>query len=110
MLKIKSGRYGARLSEIQAICAMMMVVNEVLKDLGIGYELSSGIEGEHMIKSLHPCGHALDFALRHNINGLGKAARDAINERLGEDFDVTYNIKKRVIHAEWQMKRPLGKL
>jgi len=111
MMRVKSGRYGARLSEIQAICVMLIVVGEVLREFGIDYELSSGLEGEHMVGSLHYPGHALDFAIRMRLTQkLDREARDAIKERLGDDFDVTYNTRKRVIHVEWQMKRPLGKL
>ncbi len=111
MLRLKSGRYGARLSEIQAICAMMIIVDEVLWEMLLDHELSSGIEGEHMIGSLHPPGHALDFALRGEFTHTSaRAARDLIKKRLADDFDVLYNSKKRVIHVEWQMKKPLGKL
>lgn len=111
MLRIKSGRYGARFTETQAICIMTIVVDQVLDEAGVLYEISSGIEGKHDPKSLHYPGHALDFAVRSRMTFLqGDPLRLTISGRLGSDFDVTYNHHKKIFHVEWQMKMPLGRL
>lgn len=112
MLKIKGGRYGARLSDTQAVCAMMIVPDQVLTEAGHEYELTSGIEGEHQTASLHYPGHALDYTVRRKRLGFaaGEQLREAMSSRLGDDFDVTFNPGKNQFHVEWQMKRSLGKL
>ncbi len=112
MLKIKSGRYGARLSEMQAICAMMTIPDQVLTEAGYEYELTSGIEGQHMTGSLHYPGRAIDKTVRKKRLGfiVGDQLRGIMSSRLGDDFDVTFNARKNQFHIEWQMKRSLGKL
>ena len=112
MLRIKAGRYGARLSEIQAICAMMTISDQVLTEAGLEYELTSAIEGKHMPGLLHYPGHALDKTVRRKRLGftMGERLRAIMSSRLGDDFDVTFNVRKNQFHMEWQMKRPLGRL
>lgn len=109
-LRIKDGKYGARLTEIQAIVCMVLVVDQVLTERGIRYELSSGLEGEHMRASLHFVGHANDWKLFNVSKEVGADVRQEIGQRLGQDFDVLFDPDKSVIHVEWQPKTPIGRI
>lgn len=111
MLQIKGGAYGARLSEAAALAAMMIIVDQAMTKLELTYELSSGIEGAHMIGSLHFIGHALDFTVRSTIQPKQSALLLAdVKARLADDFDVTWTKAKALLHVEWQPKKPIGKL
>jgi len=111
MLKVKSGRYGARLGREMAIWAMMTTCKEGLEEAGLKYEISSGLEGEHMRGSFHYKGEACDWAVRSVVVGdKGKIMAAKISLRLGDDFDIIWNVKKKVLHSEWQPKRSFGKL
>lgn len=109
-IRLKGGRYGARLTVFQAAAVRLIVVDQVLTEMGIRYYVSSGIEGLHMIKSLHPKGDAEDYRLLRVTDHQGQLARKEISNRLADDFDVIWNNKKQIIHVEWQMKKPLGRL
>ncbi len=111
MVRIKKGAYGARLGREMAIWCMMSVCKDALEEAGFDYEISSGIEGEHMAGSLHYIGNACDWAVRghiHTEEGDSLAVR--CSDFLGQDFDVIWNQEKKVLHSEWQPKTSFGKL
>ena len=111
MIRIKKGSYGARLAEMMAIWAMMDCCKDAIEEMGLDYEVSSGLEGEHMIGSLHFIGHACDWAIRSQIFGSqGQTLADRCNDHLGDDFDILWNQEKKVLHSEWQPKHSYGKL
>lgn len=94
-----------------AIYCLMSVMKEVIEEAGFVYEISSGLEGEHMIASLHYIGDAVDWAIRSPVYGnQGQTLADRCNSYLNEDFDVIWNPEKKVLHGEWQPKTSFGKL
>ena len=109
MIRIKKGPYGARLGREMAIWAMMDACKEAIEDAGFDYEISSGLEGEHMIASLHYIGNAVDWAIRSPVYGnQGPTLAQRCCDHLGDDFDIIWN--DGVLHSEWQPKNSLGKL
>lgn len=111
MLRIKKGKYAARLAEIMAIWAMMDCCKDAIEDAGLEYEISSGIEGDHMVGSLHYIGHACDWAIRSLVVGnQGSKLALRCNDHLGDDYDILWNDEKKVLHSEWQPKHSYGKL
>ena len=94
-----------------AIWAMMDCCKEAIEEAGFDYEISSGIEGEHMVGSLHYIGNAVDWAIRSLVVGnQGTSMANRIADRLGDDFDIIWNEQKKVLHSEWQPKESYGKL
>lgn len=94
-----------------AIYCMMSVCKQVIEEAGFDYEISSGLEGEHMIGSLHYIGDACDWAIRSTINTYqGNQIALRCNDQLNEDFDILWNDQKKVLHSEWQPKHSYGKL
>lgn len=111
MVRVKKGIYGARLHPVMAIWAMCTVVNECMEEAGFTYEISSGVEGEHMVGSLHLIGHAGDWAVRSVVVGnQGHVMAGRVKDRLNEDFDIEWNDQKKVLHTEFQPKQPYGKI
>jgi hypothetical protein len=111
MLRIKRGPYGARLGREMALASMMMVVDQAMSEAGFDYEISSGLEGQHMEGSLHYKGEAADWVVRSHIPGnRGASMAERVEERLNEDFDVIWHEEKKVLHVEWQPKSSFGKL
>jgi len=94
-----------------AIWCMMSVCKEAIEEAEFEYEISSGLEGEHMSGSLHFIGNACDWAIRSHIHthqGFSLALK--CNDQLGDDFDILWNEEKKVLHSEWQPKHSYGKL
>jgi hypothetical protein len=113
MLKIKDGLFGARLTPFSAAAAVFMIVDEAMTFEGFGgdYELTSGIEGEHVPGSIHFFGLAWDYTIRKTVIGdRAERMRSRAAENLGDDFDVIYNAEKRRLHVEFQPKRSYGRL
>ena len=117
MLRIKGGHYGARLPFFAAIAAMFIIIDQVLTEAGIAYELSGGMEGQHQKGSFHYLGLAFDFAVRSEATQLTmEDCLVKLKDRLADDFDVVLerkkvnNIDRFVFHAEFQPKEPFGTL
>lgn len=111
MLKIKAGAFGARLNPVAAVSAMLIVVDQVMTELGFDYELTSGIEGEHMPGSLHYIGLAYDWTIRNPRGVISKdTLQNQVRDRLGDDFDVVWIADKYRLHVEYQPKRSYGRL
>lgn len=111
MLKIKDGPYGARLSPVAAIVAMFIVVDQAMNELGLTYELTSGLEGEHMPGSLHYVGMAHDWTVRTSSpypHSRENELHTLVTLNLGQDFDVVWKADKRRLHVEYQPKTSLG--
>ena len=111
MLSIKSGPYGARLMPPMAIMFLGLILKEVMDEYDAEAEVSGGIEGEHQVGSLHYIGHAVDVAVRNNKpKDTLKLIFEALNSRLGDDFDVVPYYDNAVFHVEFQPKKPFGRL
>lgn len=94
-----------------ALWCMMDCVKDAIEEAGFEYEISSGLEGEHMTGSLHYIGNALDWAIRSPVRGnQGYSLADRCASHLGDDFDIIWNEQKKVLHTEWQPKASFGKL
>lgn len=76
------------------------IVASVYQALGYeGCQITSGAEGEHRPKSLHPLGRALDFRWPTEIHNQRYLLMQACKSALGPDFDV---VDSRVcMHIEW---------
>lgn len=112
MLKIKKGRYGARLDPMTAKVVAFMVVDQAMENQGLEYELTSGAEGEHMPGSLHFVFLAWDWTVRTRSplrTQLDKMVAD-VKDRLGDDFDVVWKAKAKRLHVEFQPKKSFGRL
>jgi len=123
MLKIKKGRYGTRLDPVTAKVVAFMIVDQAMEKEGLVYEVSSGLEGEHMPGSLHYIGNAWDWTVRSwvsitiergSLSGtigarLKRMVADVRN-RVGDDFDVVWKPTKKRLHLEFQPKKSFGRL
>lgn len=111
-MRIKKGKYGARVDRVTAAVMVVVIVKEVMDEMDLDYELTSQLEGEHMPGSLHFVGLAWDWTVRSSIivPSVGLALRDTLKKRLADDFDVVWKKNKKQLHIEFQPKRSLGKL
>jgi hypothetical protein len=111
MLKIKSGEYGARLTPLSAAVAVFMIVDHAMVHESLDYDLSGGIEGEHIPGSIHFLGLAWDFTVRNSfVPDRGERMRKLVADNLGDDFDVEWKPEKARLHVEFQPKRSFGRL
>lgn len=80
----------------------MMVAQEVCRECGYEFVVTSVREGQHMAKSLHYQGMAFDMRTRHMAPAQIPVIRDLIAKRLGPDYDVV--IEATHIHIEHDPK------
>lgn len=110
-MRIKKGKYGARVDRNTAAAMVVVIVKEVMDAFNVDYELSSMLEGEHMKGSLHFVGLAWDWSIRSRISrAVGEDIHLRLMDNLGDDFDVAYTQTKKLYHVEFQPKRSMGKL
>ena len=79
-----------RLTDIKPqIVVAMRVAEAVFADFGIPFVITSVNDGKHSDESLHYIGEAFDARTKYpELNGREMKLRDAVQEALGEDFDV----------------------
>ncbi len=112
MIRVKGGPYGARLHGLTTpMLVAVIVVDQCMEEYGLEYEISGGLEGEHMPGSLHFSGNALDWTVRNrspsqSIEDMSLRVKD----NLGDDFDVILKFKEMRLHVEFQPKLSYGRL
>jgi hypothetical protein len=82
-----------------------------MESYGLEYEISGGLEGEHMPGSLHFSGNALDWTVRNHTPS--QSIEDMslrVKDHLGGDFDVVLKSEKMRLHVEFQPKQSYGRL
>jgi hypothetical protein len=77
-------------------------VEAAFNDLGHECVITSGTEGQHMARSLHYKGLALDFRIRDVPVSQRFKILKSIKQRLGNDFDVI--LEKDHVHLELDPK------
>jgi len=89
----------------------VMVVDQWMENFSFEYEITGGIEGEHMTGSMHFKGDALDWTIRNHTPS--QSVKDLflrVRDSLGEDFDVILNYEKLRLHIEFEPKTSYGRL
>lgn len=76
------------------------VVTEVMNPHG--WVITSALDSEHRVGSLHYVGLALDYRTRHIPAEQLITIADTIRQRLGEQFDVV--LESDHLHVEFQPK------
>ena len=71
----------------------------VWEEYGQKCVITSGLEGEHGDGSLHPFGCALDFRTRFFKKGVPATIEKKMRKRLGPDYYVKYEKKRKHIHV-----------
>ncbi|NRA31000.1 MAG: hypothetical protein HRU11_12165 [Parvularculaceae bacterium] len=93
---------GLHISMIRALPFVM----ETFDRAGFETIITSGLDGQHSVGSLHYKGRALDFRTRHLPGGsTGQAAKDMAHEIrscLIDDYDVVH--ESTHIHVEYDPK------
>lgn len=90
------------------------VAGSIWQAAGVDLEVTSVLDGKHMLGSFHYKGLAVDLRT-NSIQGEGRFAkvqklRNDLAEALGEDFDVLLEdlgLPNEHVHVEYQPKRPL---
>lgn len=115
MLRIKKGRWGARVDPVTARTLFFLILKEVMDKYQVKiYEVSGGLEGEHDPGSLHFVGLAWDISIRSPgpviVDRWDRMFKE-LKFNLGDDFDVvSYYPGSLRLHGEFQPKRSFGKL
>lgn len=89
----------------QMLLAALIIIG-VFNKYGFDGVISSGSEGHHSRKSLHPRGNALDWRTRAIgvPESVSKEIADELRARLGPHFDVLW--KPSHIHTEYDPEPP----
>jgi hypothetical protein len=104
MLRIKEG------VKIRGVQPELMLAVQIINDIYKSYNnsecvITSAREGQHMTKSLHYVGYALDFRTRHIPEGWREKICRDIQRALGSEFDVV--LEKTHIHVEFDPTKPI---
>lgn len=88
----------------------MHIADRLCERYNYDVQITSGVEGEHAPKSLHPVGYAFDFVLIGIKGGTDilveyRRIADALAKALERDFDVVMESQPLHIHTEYQPKR-----
>lgn len=97
---------GVKLSGIRPEMVLAaLVADEIFAKHGAELTITSAIDGEHSLGSLHYQGRALDFRTRTMLTHQREPCRDALADALGTEFDVV--LEDDHIHVEFDPK-PAG--
>jgi len=81
----------------------LSVADGVYRELNVDLVITSVMDGKHSVTSLHYAGAAADLRIRDMGQTKAETARDMIEERLTDEFDVV--LEKDHIHLEVQPRR-----
>jgi len=98
-LRIKAG---VKLPPAVAMAVLLRVAEDAFSLRDSSCTLTSGLEGKHGVKSLHPKGRALDFRTFELSAGADQSVAEYMQACLGDDFDVV--VEPDHIHAEYDPK------
>ena len=97
---------GVRTTGVQAALVIAMTIaDQVCRDHGLEFVITSIVDGTHSIASLHYVGAAFDMRTRHMTSVQIERVATETRTRLGADYDVV--VESNHIHVEWQPKQPL---
>lgn len=98
---------GVRIQGIRPETAVaLQIIEGAYRDAGYPLTLTAAIDGKHMAGSLHYAGCAVDLRTRDIPPDKLAPLRQAIQDRLGQDFDVV--LEGDHFHVEYQPKQPYG--
>lgn len=96
-MKIKSGVNVVGLRPM--IITIIPIVNDVIRWTGSEMVITSAMEGEHMVNSLHPKGRAIDIRLPCEEHSKNEWVVSILQVVLGKNYDVV--LEKDHIHIEY---------
>lgn len=79
-----------------------IIITGIFSQYGYPAILTSGIEGDHSVNSLHPVGYALDYRTRHLPDTIVQSVVQAIDAALTKEFDVV--LHSTHVHIEFDPK------
>ena len=88
------------------IILAIVIAERAYAEIGCELMLTSGIEGQHSIGSLHYAGCAVDLRTLNVPAGKLPPLVEKIRAALGPDFDVV--LESNHLHVELQPKQPLS--
>lgn len=104
-LQIKSGPGAARVHGLTSPMALAAVIATFTMDRhGYPAMITAGLDGKHMVGSLHYVGCAIDMRISHIPYGEREAIRLELAADLGDDYDVV--LEGDHWHIEFQPKTP----
>lgn len=105
MVKIKPGV--TILGLVPQMTIAIMAADAIFERYGVDCVITSGNDGKHSAKSKHYAGMAVDLRINNlpNPEADGKAIAAELNEALGVDFDVIFEVDH--IHCEFEPRRPV---
>lgn len=100
MLKIKEGVSvrGIRPEIMLAIT----IIQDIFRELNVDCVITSAVDGQHSINSLHYVGFAIDIRNKTIVVGERKRIRNRIKLHLGQEYDVIFETDH--YHIEYQPK------
>lgn len=81
----------------------IIIANDVFKFFGHESVITSLLDSKHSHTSLHYCGNAVDFRVKHVARDKWELVTEKIKERMTPDYDVI--LESDHIHIEYQPKR-----
>jgi hypothetical protein len=103
MLRLKKGVLVSHLTAPEMWLAAYVVDKILVNNYRVVYTtITSGLEGKHGAKSLHPLGKAFDFRTNDWPAGKAEAITTEIRKALGPQYDVVLEIDH--LHCEHQPK------
>ncbi len=98
VIKIKEG-VRVRAIQPEIVLAVQIVAGVFNRFNGAECIITGAREGEHMKRSLHYVGYALDFRTRHVATGWHEKLAKEVQRALGEEYDVI--LEKTHLHVEY---------
>jgi len=98
MISIKPGVI-VRACQPEILLAVPIVASILQQYNGAECVITGAREGEHMKRSLHFVGYALDFRTRHIAIGWHEKIAKDVQRALGEEYDVV--LEKTHLHVEY---------
>ncbi len=87
------------------ILIAMNITDSIMQKHGVGFVVTSAVDGQHSPGSKHYAGLAFDMRIRHLTNTQTLQIKHELSEALGESYDVV--LEKTHIHVEFDPKIPL---
>lgn len=95
---------GVDISGVSAEIALIIpIVQNIFEFHGSPMVITSVLDGDHSLTSLHYIGHAIDFRTRTLATTSQKALTQDISDALGPQFDVI--LESNHLHIEFQPKK-----
>lgn len=108
MLRLKNDPpdHRVRLHPDLAMFIANRIVEQTYDKYGYDCEITSSVDGDHMVGSFHPKGKALDYKTNHVSTVIMLKIAAEVRGKLGPDFDVLFGDPnhKNHMHVEFDPK------